>query len=295
MIPGEQEILDAFETRMDNAEAMIEPWHEAMERARQERDQALDACRLAYIRQFLMDARRTCPHQAKHRRIGRLKERVGHTPAGTYVLVGMYDPSSCSIEVPLTPHEIVKNKAHGSGLTTISYCANVPAHLIEFIPDLISEEKPPVKTRSILQDWVQTLGLRHQGVLLTAVRGCDTAPKDDPSKFFVRCYRNVILNPHCGDSEKSRSFIERVDEQELGLRFRAYRKNLDHYPHHYVMHLLHAIEIVGYKHPDVDVSSIWVSFYKTLCHGLHVTPETEDELDARLNADETTFGDRQTA
>ena len=133
------------------------------------------------------------------------------------------------------------------------------------------------------------LGLRHQGVLLTAIRGCDTAPKDDPSKLFTRCYRNMVLNCHCGDPQKSVSFIEEVSTEKLYERFHAFRKNLDHYPHHYNMHLIHAIEIVGYKHPVFCHREIWKEFYFRLCRGLHVTPETEGMLDSRLNAEEEHF------
>lgn len=152
-------------------------------------------------------------------------------------------------------------------------------------------DNPPL--RFVLKDWVGTLGLRHQGVLLTAVRGCDTAPKDDASKLFTRCYREIILNPHVGDSAKSASFIEKVDELELIRRFLAYWKNLDHYPHHYVMHLVHAIEVIGWKHPDGNTAYQWRSFYLSLCRGLHVRHETCEEMDARLNADEQTFKEMQ--
>lgn len=149
--------------------------------------------------------------------------------------------------------------------------------------------------RSILKDWVMELGLRHQGVLLTVIRGCDTAPKDDPSKLLTRCIRAVLLNTHCDDEKKAATFIQHVDADELHERFIAYRKNLDHYPHHYVMHVIHAIEIIGYKHPNPRVAGVWRAFYVRLCEGLHMPFETEDDLDARLNADEATFAARNVA
>jgi len=146
--------------------------------------------------------------------------------------------------------------------------------------------------KSILKDWVMELGLRHQGVLLTAVRGCDTAPKNDPSKLFTRCIREVILNAHCGDAKRAATFIESVPILELHKRFNDFRKNLDHYPHHYVMHVIHAIEIIGYHHPNPETSPTWRYFYSALTLGLHVPMETKEQLDARLNADEATFAGR---
>ena len=139
--------------------------------------------------------------------------------------------------------------------------------------------------QSILQDWVLRTGLRHQGVLLTGVRGCDVAPKDDPSKLLSRCLRNEILQCHCGDPAKSRSFIELVSEDELVGRMKAFLKNCDHYPQHYVSHLMHTAEIIGYKNP----SEVWLWFYESLCKGLHVNPEREEQLDGRLNAAEEAF------
>lgn len=139
--------------------------------------------------------------------------------------------------------------------------------------------------KSVLQNWVMELGLRHQGVMLCAIRGCDTAPKDDPSKMLSRCLRQEILNAHVGDPAKSISFIELVDVDELGRRMKAFLKNCDHYPQHYVSHLMHAAEVVGYKKP----SEQWLWFYQKLCNGFHLNPETESQLDARLNADEDTF------
>lgn len=139
---------------------------------------------------------------------------------------------------------------------------------------------------SVLKPWVMQLGLRHQGVLLAAVRGCDTAPRNDASKNLVRCYRAEIMEPFCGDPRKSASFIEGVDQDVLIARMQDFIKDHDHYPNHYVGHFTLAAEIVGYKKPNND----WLEFYKRMCKGLHVTPETEAELDARLGADERTFG-----
>lgn len=145
----------------------------------------------------------------------------------------------------------------------------------------------------ILQEWVAGLGLRHQGVLLSAVRGCDTAAKQDPSKLLARCLRAAILRAHCGDAARAKTFIEQVGGDELWLRMAAFLRSADQYPHHYVMHLVHAAEVVGYKHPDEDVAFYWRTFYFAACRGLHVTPETEAELDARLDADEEDFAHGQ--
>lgn len=144
--------------------------------------------------------------------------------------------------------------------------------------------------RSVLQDWVMRLGLRHQGVLINSLRGCDTAPKNDPSKLLTRCYRAEILNCHCGDPSKAQTYIESVPETELTGRMLAVRKNLDHYPHHYVMHLIHSVQVLGYKSENRLSRILWGLFYDQLCDGLHVRSENEYSMDKRLNMDEESFG-----
>lgn len=143
--------------------------------------------------------------------------------------------------------------------------------------------------KSIIQDWACKLGLRHQGVLTTAIRGCDLVPKDDVSKTLVRAFRADLLNAHVGDPHKSRSFIQVIKHEEFIDLSAKFTSNLDHYPLHYVMHLTHAAEIIGYKHPDQNTADRWRILYFTVCKRLHVNPETEAQLDKRLNADEETF------
>lgn len=148
--------------------------------------------------------------------------------------------------------------------------------------------------KSILQNWVAELGLRHQGVLLAAVRGCDTAPKEAASKTLARYFRGVILNPHCGDLSKSQSFMEICDNNmEFGRQVKAFMAEKDALPTHYVLHLVHAAEIVGYYHPHAFTANMWSAFYARLCRKFHMRVETKDELDARLNADEDSFGNEQ--
>lgn len=143
------------------------------------------------------------------------------------------------------------------------------------------------RSNSILHPWVTHLGLRHQGVLLTAIRGCDSAPKDDASKRLARCIRNAILRAHCGDARKSASFIEHCEGPELETRMDAFASNLDQYPWHYIAHIMHTAEILGYYHPTEADS--WRYLYEKLCKKFHVMPESREQLDERLNKDEQSF------
>ena len=139
---------------------------------------------------------------------------------------------------------------------------------------------------SILQPWVETLGLRHQGVLMACVRGCDSVPKDDATKLLARCLRATILTSF---DTKPSSFIDYVTDAELSRRMLAVLKNHDHYPVHYLLHLTHGSEIIGYKHPDQKVRWPWHDFYMKMVHCFHLNPETETALDERLGAAEDKF------
>ena len=138
---------------------------------------------------------------------------------------------------------------------------------------------------SVLQPWVERLGLRHQGGLMACVRGCDNVPKEDPTKALARCLRGTILNSF---DRKPTSFIENVDDVQLRERMIAVLKNHDHYPVHYVMHLMHGSEIVGYKCPAPE-AVFWRWFYEKLAQCFHLNVETEEQLDARLGACEARF------
>jgi hypothetical protein len=139
---------------------------------------------------------------------------------------------------------------------------------------------------SVLQPWVEKLGLRHQGVLMACIRGCDSLPKNDPSKALARCLRAATL---VSFDKKPSSFIENVDHDEVARRMTAILKDHDHYPVHYLLHMLHGAEIIAYKHPDHDTAVLWDWFYVKLTHCFHLNPESHEQLDQRLGACEDTF------
>jgi len=157
----------------------------------------------------------------------------------------------------------------------------------------MSIEKRELPVTGILQEWVAKLGLRHQGCLLTVVRGCDTVPREDPSKDLSRVLRGVILNTHCADATKAKSFIEVPPMEEVLRRQNIFIKDHDAYPHHFVMHVVHASEVIAYHHPDPGIAAVWKAFYYAMCNKFHMTVETPDELNRRLDADEERFGASQ--
>lgn len=146
---------------------------------------------------------------------------------------------------------------------------------------------------SIIQDWAADLGLRHQGVLVAAIRGCDSAPREDASKWLVRFYRGCLLRAHCGDVKKARSFmIWTEDEGEFWGHVGEFFKSIDHYPQHWLFHFMQAAHIMGRKMPG-DQGDWWLAFYHRFVCKLHLNPESEEQMDRRLGADEKTFAAAQ--
>lgn len=149
---------------------------------------------------------------------------------------------------------------------------------------------------SIMQPWTMEIGLRHQGVLVSAMRGCDMAPRHDPSKLAQRVMRGAVLEPHCGRFANPASYITIMPhETSWKEAMTPFLESWDHYPNHYVMHFVHATEIIGFCGPEGDpvYRDRWQWFYFNACHKLHLNPETPLQLDARLNADEELFRQRQ--
>ena len=142
---------------------------------------------------------------------------------------------------------------------------------------------------SVLQSWVESLTLMQQSVLITAVRGVDTLTKYHVSKYILRWYRRCILlsafdqcvldDPHDPRGGSFTGPIEAVSLDKLGSH---YLVSVDEVPHHFHLHLVHAAEILGYKHPDEETRKWWHRFYAAAVSDMHLNIETEEELDKRL-------------
>jgi hypothetical protein len=150
---------------------------------------------------------------------------------------------------------------------------------------LSRKQKVAVRPSSILKDWVTELGLRHQGVLITALRGCDGALKQDCTKQLQRELRGLILNPFDEREMLYDGFMIHCPNAAVDQQFILLLKSLDHYPVHYLFHFIHALEIIGYCHPVIDVRNRYYYFYSALVKKLHLRPETKQDMELRLGED----------
>lgn len=166
----------------------------------------------------------------------------------------------------------------------------------------------------VTQPWVNTLTFMQQAVLLSAVRGCDGMPKRHKHKPLVKWYRRCILlsafdgvtltDPFGLGGGSFTGPIAVIPEDFIGndQRFDAlhqwrcdqlqqvsddFMDSRDELPAHYTTHFMHAVEIVGYKHPDLEIREFWFDLYVRMVHALHTWPETEAQMDLRLGDDES--------
>jgi hypothetical protein len=157
---------------------------------------------------------------------------------------------------------------------------------------------------SVLQEWVMKLPMMQQSVLLSAMRGPDGVSKHHPSKGLCKWFRRCIVisafdkraldNPYDknGGSYTGPSILEPDNgdwEEPMNAVAKEFMGSQDNLPQHYYLHMLHAFEIVGYKHSDERIRRWWNQVYQRLAHDMHFHGETEAELDARLNDDEAAW------
>jgi len=151
----------------------------------------------------------------------------------------------------------------------------------------------------------------QQSVLITACRGPDGLPKNHVSKKLLRWLRRCFLLsafdkaaiknpgypkggsftgpscPGCEEGDNGRACdIDTHCIVDICHHMRdltaAYLKCVDEVPHHFHLHLMHAAEILGYKHPDPQVRAFWFKFYCDIVFDAHLNIETPTAMDRRL-------------
>jgi hypothetical protein len=133
------------------------------------------------------------------------------------------------------------------------------------------------------------LPLREQGTLLTSVRGCDDEPKTWSSRgvayspgrrltAFIRwCFMNPA-DPREVDFEEGAFFQSKPPYPFKPSEF-------GHLPQHWYSHAMHALEVIGYRHPDDDVRITAFKLYCEMVWNLHLNLEHMSQFEARLSED----------
>lgn len=138
---------------------------------------------------------------------------------------------------------------------------------------------------SVIHDWVSELPFTQQAVLMVAMRGPDGLSKDNLAKPIVFYMRHAVMKPAYPykDNEpyKPGNFMC-CDFDNFSYNANALLENHDDMPHHFLMHIIHAAEIIGYKHPDPIIRGWFNLLYRRFCESFHMHPESFASLDKRL-------------
>ncbi len=143
--------------------------------------------------------------------------------------------------------------------------------------------------KSVLQDWVMELPLREQGTMLTCVRGCDLEPKTwtsvgvsySPGRRLTAFIRWCFLNPADPrevDSEEGAFMMHTPPHPFKPSEF-------GHLPEHWYAHAMHALEVIGYRHPVSQVRLEAFEMYSRMVNNLHLNIETKEQMITRLSED----------
>src|SRR6266446_9166498 len=136
---------------------------------------------------------------------------------------------------------------------------------------------------SVLQSWVEKLPLRMQSTLILGLRGTDTHSCPN-IKIIQRWLRGLAFKP--GNPDNVREWM--YDHQSQGLPERIVEKGpvakeLEFCSQHFYSHLMHALEVVGYMHPDFTGSGHQAfTLYQDMCFLMHLTPEIHNDFKERL-------------
>lgn len=149
----------------------------------------------------------------------------------------------------------------------------------------VKQVRRPTEHRSVVQGWMGMIPFRMQAVVLCALRGCDGMPREDSSKQLVRQLRSAVLHPaftYEDNVKTGNTFMLRMEDSVFNELRRQFFSDVDKYPIHFFMHLLHAAEILGRHHSDFTEQERWWNFYLQGCHSLHLNPESEMQQEHRL-------------
>ncbi len=131
--------------------------------------------------------------------------------------------------------------------------------------------------KPVIKEWTWALSWKQQAVMLTALRGCDMVDKEDPAKPFCRRLRRAIIEN--GGSDDNCEFMR----NDLTISdILPFTKRVDRYPVHFILHLIHAAEVIGFNHPDKVEAEFWLTFYHSMVHIFNMYPETKEQNDLRL-------------
>lgn len=130
---------------------------------------------------------------------------------------------------------------------------------------------------SVLQPWLETIPIRMQSTLLLGLRGPDTHACPN-LKTITRWLRGLTFKP--GNPGNVNEFMHDTPARIIEKGPAA--KELEFCSQHYYSHLMHAIEVVAYRHPDKNIRGMALYRFIDMCSAFHLPVESKDDFEKRL-------------
>ena len=132
---------------------------------------------------------------------------------------------------------------------------------------------------SVLQDWVVEIPIRMQSTLILGLRGPDGPAGCTNVKKIVRWLRGVTFKP--GNPANCKEFMGDLPPRIFEKGPTA--KELEFCTQHYYSHLMHALEVVAYRHPQsVGIGSYAFHLFRDMCNAFHLPIEGAEAFEERL-------------
>jgi hypothetical protein len=127
---------------------------------------------------------------------------------------------------------------------------------------------------AVQQDWVQELSWKKQTVMFAAFRSPDTLNTLAFKKITIWLRIHILQNadPQTGFMHANLSTLplfEHVDRE------------FERLPLHTAHHIMLAMEVIGFEHPDAAVRMTAWKFYADSVDAQHLNPETRDQYESR--------------
>ena len=125
----------------------------------------------------------------------------------------------------------------------------------------------------VLQAWMAELPWKQQSVIFSSLRGPDLS-RPIAVKKLNRWLRSVTQN----NADPSTEYMKKI----VLPKIEDLKEEVGYCTMHYFTHLLHALEIIGYNHPEEKTKDIAIRYYAAMVDFLHLNPETKEQLNKRL-------------
>lgn len=143
---------------------------------------------------------------------------------------------------------------------------------------------------SVLQSWLEEIPIRMQATLILGLRGPDTHACPGVKKIG-RWLRALTFKP--GNPANVREFmLEGLPDRIIEKSSTA--KELEFCSQHYYSHLLHALEVVAFRHPERHIAIHAYFLMIDMCNLMHLPTESRENFEDRLQYIEWPGGQPET-